>query len=692
MGDYMSNRLNGRGIEQGYAPFYGVSTEEQLATTVDESGAQQSRAQVLTDEGGYRVNFANSSLAVSIGTCTFTNGSNIVSGTGLSNYDLHNGDYIYLNADGVTAQAHIDYFTDTKIILEKNYTGAGGTGASSRQLVASKTGTGQTISVASGACTITLGNTTGATAELERDVDMMPIDKTCAMSISQRVANQDIYAGFYNEAIDPTNIFAWFHFNGTTNTTVICETGRNPTTAPSVAETQSTTITLPSGLTTATSNRYRVSVLQDRVVFSINDTIVAAHQKVVPLFSDLLTSTIRGINGTTPTTGTSIVVDYDYVRNFNSLMIETSSTAITINDDNVPITDSTTYNASGVITINTVLATFDCSQVRSVFVSGQAGTTGAITPEFYNEITTTWVPVALIPALGGAIATTISTTTGLWMIPVTGKTLRFRLSTATTAGNTQLVINGSRENIAIAPTTIAATQSGTWNIGTVTPGTAATNLGKAEDAAHTSADVGIEMLGVRTDSLVLGAGANTRYGYIALDKFNAQLVRSFEKQAKTYRAATAFATTAGALKDFFEIFGNATTTVVVTGITITGYATAATQWLIAATKRSTANTAGTKAALTAVPLDSTDSASSSIPQQYSVDPTAIGASVGDVDSRYVNLNAGAASTGNSSTFISFGDKGKGVLLSGVTQGLCIRTIGAAPAGTTITITIEWYEF
>jgi hypothetical protein len=73
--------------------------------------------------------------------------------------------------------------------------------------------------------------------------------------------------------------------------------------------------------------------------------------------------------------------------------------------------------------------------------------------------------------------------------------------------------------------TVAATQSGTWNIGTVTavtaisnalpagnnnigdvdvasvvPGTAATNLGKAEDAAHTSGDVGVMALVVRQDS------------------------------------------------------------------------------------------------------------------------------------------------------------------------------------------------
>lgn len=65
----------------------------------------------------------------------------------------------------------------------------------------------------------------------------------------------------------------------------------------------------------------------------------------------------------------------------------------------------------------------------------------------------------------------------------------------------------------------AVTQSGTWNIGTVTtvttvstvtnvatigtsvtPGTSAAHLGKAEDAAHSSGDTGVFVLGVRADT------------------------------------------------------------------------------------------------------------------------------------------------------------------------------------------------
>lgn len=76
---------------------------------------------------------------------------------------------------------------------------------------------------------------------------------------------------------------------------------------------------------------------------------------------------------------------------------------------------------------------------------------------------------------------------------------------------------------------VPASQSGTWNIGTVTtvttvstvsavsaitPGTGATNLGKAEDAAHTTGDVGVMALAVRNDTAA--ALATTTADYIPI--------------------------------------------------------------------------------------------------------------------------------------------------------------------------------
>lgn len=56
-------------------------------------------------------------------------------------------------------------------------------------------------------------------------------------------------------------------------------------------------------------------------------------------------------------------------------------------------------------------------------------------------------------------------------------------------------------------------------VGTITPGTAATSLGKAEDAAHSTGDVGVLSLGVRLDTPnTAPTSADADYGYVALDK------------------------------------------------------------------------------------------------------------------------------------------------------------------------------
>lgn len=55
------------------------------------------------------------------------------------------------------------------------------------------------------------------------------------------------------------------------------------------------------------------------------------------------------------------------------------------------------------------------------------------------------------------------------------------------------------------------------NISAIVPGTASNNLGKAEDAAHASGDVGVAFLGVRRDTAASGAGTDGDYATVNLD-------------------------------------------------------------------------------------------------------------------------------------------------------------------------------
>lgn len=54
-------------------------------------------------------------------------------------------------------------------------------------------------------------------------------------------------------------------------------------------------------------------------------------------------------------------------------------------------------------------------------------------------------------------------------------------------------------------------------VGTITPGTAATSLGKAEDAAHASGDVGVMALSVRQDAAAALAGTDADYQPLITD-------------------------------------------------------------------------------------------------------------------------------------------------------------------------------
>ncbi len=102
--------------------------------------------------------------------------------------------------------------------------------------------------------------------------------------------------------------------------------------------------------------------------------------------------------------------------------------------------------------------------------------------------------------------------------------LGVRNATATdlSAGNTdgdyeplQVDANGCLHVIAkLAATQTLATVTNVATIGTsVTPGTAAANLGKAEDAAHSSADVGVMMLAVRQATATDMSAGNTDGDY-----------------------------------------------------------------------------------------------------------------------------------------------------------------------------------
>ena len=180
-----------------------------------------------------------------------------------------------------------------------------------------------------------------------------------------------------------------------------------------------------------------------------------------------------------------------------------------------------------------------------------------------------------------------------------------------------------------------------------------------------------------------------QFGNLRMSSRRALLQRGEDQNSPTYSASTTI-TPAVSATDVFTITGNASTTVVVTKLRISGTQTTGGMATVIAVKRSTADTAGTSTAVTAVAHDSTDSAASATLLNYSANPTT-GTLVGNVRADSIPLSAATQQTLNVMEW-TFGTNGRGVTLRGTAQVLAVNLNGVTITGGSILIDCEWYEF
>ena len=430
-----------------FAPGYGGYTSNLTDfLLIDPDRRLQTRGSVLTDEGTFRVNFANSSYELSLGTVNAA-GALFSGGTGLDVADIHVNDYVKISGDADTAYQQVTGIQDANTVyLAGTYAGASSTGTLVRSIMKPVIGTGGSISVASGQATIGSGTTANAITGFVRAVDYAPLVYRARFSLSQRIANSTIQAGLQQEATT-VQWFARFSFSGTTNTAVVCETGRNPSGAPSASETESTTVTLPNGLTTASLAEYRIELMTETVRFYVNDVLVAQHSRVIPAQHDDMAAVVRHVNGASaPASSTNIVVDYVTCKNHNK--IETSVFSQTENIvASAPPMVPFTYSQAGVIAINTDLIVIDCSQLRSLMIQCTSmGTTGVVTVQWANDAAFTAPITATLTSETGATSTTFNAAV-MRYTNVMARYCRLRLTTATTAGTTTINVWGMASTI-----------------------------------------------------------------------------------------------------------------------------------------------------------------------------------------------------------------------------------------------------
>lgn len=154
----------------------------------------------------------------------------------------------------------------------------------------------------------------------------------------------------------------------------------------------------------------------------------------------------------------------------------------------------------------------------------------------------------------------------------------------------------------------------------------------------------------------------------------------------SYRASSKFA--ASSTTDNAVLPGNATNTVLVTEVRVSGIQTTAGMVNVEIAKRSAADTGGTSATMTVVPEDSNCAAGVSAPLSYTGTGPAIGAAVGDLDNTEVGFMASGTAAPNDIYILNL--RQKPIVLRGTAQQLAIN-LGGAVTGGTMTVTFVWIE-
>lgn len=185
-----------------------------------------------------------------------------------------------------------------------------------------------------------------------------------------------------------------------------------------------------------------------------------------------------------------------------------------------------------------------------------------------------------------------------------------------------------------------------------------------------------------TATSVAGCGAR-----VGNDK---TLATNTEGRRATYRAVISGLVPVASATDVVYIPGSATKTVRVTRVLVTGTAGTAVSVPVILVKRSAANTGGTCAAMTAVPIDSANAVATAAPASCTANPT-LGTAVGTVASLSTFLSLSSASGANTSPIIFGTDGGQPLILRGVAQTLGVNFGGVSVSSGVVSVTLEWTE-
>lgn len=261
---------------------------------------------------------------------------------------------------------------------------------------------------------------------------------------------------------------------------------------------------------TAGTGTPRVTIASDNTAFSVNANAgtnlnTSALALETTLGGVLTSANYAAAFGTAGTADTQ-VMSVQGIAGMTKLLVTPDSVALPANQS---VNVAQVNGATAVIATNSLNTTGAGLQAQALV--GQCDDTSptALTENSFGHARINCTTHAQLVELVASTAT------------IGALTANQTINTAQINGVTPLMGNGVTGTGSQRVTIASDNTAFSVNVGTVgtsvTPGTAATNLGKAEDAAHTTGDVGVMALAVRTDVRASLTGATAEYAPLQLN-------------------------------------------------------------------------------------------------------------------------------------------------------------------------------
>ena len=161
-------------------------------------------------------------------------------------------------------------------------------------------------------------------------------------------------------------------------------------------------------------------------------------------------------------------------------------------------------------------------------------------------------------------------------------------------------------------------------------------------------------------------------------------------QPPTYQAVCGIAPAVLAT-DILTMFGSATKTVAILNIWIDGVQATGSQVQFGLIRRSAQNTGGTAFTVQPTSQDQNDSQATASVLMYSVNPSTLGAVVGNIKADRVYIPLATAASYAAGILWSF-NSAKNIILRGINQGIALNLGGVSIIGGALNVTIEFIEY